>query len=424
MAEPGGVTARMSLTPRGVGMLACGVVIGAGGVGLSAPVMVYVGVAMTCAVALAWIWMTTGLASFTHRFPYAERTIVPRPLTVGVPGSVTVTIRARRARRGSARGLIARLQVREQAAAELTGGAATRAAVTRTADALTLAYSLSPVRRGRWDVGPALLHASDPLGMLLSDTSFGTAESVSVWPRVVDLTGTAGALLGQADRVVLGARTPSTDDAALREYREGDDLRRVHWASSARRGTMLVRSDEHAGRRPATVILDLPHGHEALEWSVSAAASIGVSVLDTGHPVRLLHGGPPGAAAHLGQRGGDVARAELLDQTVDLASPASRAAAEASLLRSAAAAAEGALEGEVTVAIIDPPSDQALAALAPIGATGRAWAILRAAAEGDREVAQGAATRLRKAGWRCTVVGTGDDIAEVWNTLLTMDDLA
>lgn len=423
MRPTASVNASMSLTSRGVGMLACGIVIGALGVGLSTPVMVYVGVAMTCAVVLAWVWMMLALGAFVRRFPHAERTIRPRPLTVGVPGSVTVAIRASRAHRGPGKGVIGRLQVREQAAAELTGGAATRAAVTRSPDALVLEYALHPVRRGRWDVGPALMHAADPFGMLLSDTAFGTAESVSVWPQVTDLVGTAGALMGQADRVVVGARTPSTDDAALREYREGDDLRRIHWASSARRGAMLVRSDEHAGRRPATVILDLPLGHEALEWSISAAASIGVSVLETGHPVRLLGTGPAAAAAHLGQRGGDLARAELLDLTVDLTSPVTRAAGDARLSEAARAAAEGAIDGEVTVAIIDPATDHVLDAMAPIGATGRAWAIVRADAS-NADDAETTATRLGRAGWRVRVVRTGEDIAEVWRSLVAMQEQA
>ncbi|WP_159449202.1 DUF58 domain-containing protein [Demequina sp. NBRC 110055] len=411
----------MSLTSRGVGMLACGIVIGALGVGLSTPVMVYVGVAMTCAVALAWVWMMLALGSFVRRFPHAERTIRPRPLTVGVPGTVTVAIRATRARRAPGKGVISRLQVREQAASELTGGGSTRAAVTRSPDALVLEYALNPVRRGRWEVGPALMHTADPFGLLASDTAFGSAESVSVWPQVTDLVGTAGALMGQAERVVVGSRTPSADDAALRDYRDGDDLRRIHWASSARRGTMLVRSDEHAGRRPATVILDLPLGHEALEWSISAAASIGVSVLDTGHPVRLLGAGPAASAAHLGQRGGDLARAELLDLTVDLTSPVTRAAGDARLREAARAAAEGSVEGEVTVAIIDPTTDDVLEDLAPIGAAGRAWAIVRADPD-DPADAQATAARLSRAGWHASVVRAGDDIAGVWRSLVAMEE--
>src|SRR5660398_187030 len=155
-----------------------------------------------------------------------------------------------------------------------------------------------------------------------TDVSVGGEELIPVWPSVVDLTAAAGALMGQADRVVLGARSPSPDDAALRDYREGDDMRRVHWPSSARKGTMLVRSDERAGKRPATILLDLPREGLALEWSISAAASIGCSVLESGHPVRFF-GGPlgPEHVHHIGRDHPEGARPDLLNKTVDLTRP-------------------------------------------------------------------------------------------------------
>ena len=155
--------------------------------------------------------------------------------------------------------------------------------------------------------------------------------------------------------------------------------------------------------------------------SISAAASIGVSVLDTGHPVRLLGAGPAAGAAHLGQRGGDLARAELLDLTVDLTSPVTRAAGDARLREAARAAAEGSVEGEVTVAIIDPTTDDVLEDLAPIGAAGRAWAIVRADPD-DPADAQATAARLSRAGWHASVVRAGDDIAGVWRSLVAMEE--
>ncbi|MDN4479529.1 DUF58 domain-containing protein [Demequina muriae] len=413
------------MTSRGVGVLAAGIVIAVLGVGLSTPILVYIGVAMTCAVAVAWIWLVIAVDAFLRVIPATRREVSPHPLTAGVPGTVSVTIDSRAGGRHvrMRRSVTEHLDLREQAAAELTGGAGTKATVTRGDGTLTLRYSLHPTRRGRWPLGPALVHSGDPFGMIHADTPVGEPQLVPVWPAVVDLSGTAGALMGHADRVVLGARTPSPDDASLRDYREGDDLRRVHWASSARLGTMLVRSDERAGRRPATVILDPPREPIALEWAISAAASIALSVLDSGHPVRMIGAGlDAGAVRHLGERGGEAARYELLNQTIDLRAPASRADSTAQVVRSAALAADDARQGEVTVGVLEPLSQEALDALVPIGDSGRAWALVRTgpAMEADaRRTVRG----LRRAGWRATTISPTDDLAELWTRMLTAGEI-
>lgn len=407
-------------------MLAAGTVVGGLGVGLATPPLVYIGIAMVASVAVAALWMLLAVNSFLSSFPFARREVTPRPLSVGVSGTVTVTISAASRGRSGAfvrKALADALDIREQAAAELTGGGATKATVTRTKEQLTLSYALQPVRRGRWPLGPALVHSSDPLGMIWADTSVGEAEKIPVWPSVVDLSGTAGALMGHADRIVLGARTPSADDSALRDYREGDDLRRVHWPSSARKGTMLVRSDERAGRRPATVLLDLPREPKALEWSISAAASIALSVLDSGHPVRLLGGTiDPDRLHHLGQRHPEAARVELLNLTVDLHSAASHASATAQLLRGARHVADDLVQGEVIVGVFEPVDQAVLETLAPMGEAGRAWAIVRAG-EDDPTAAHDCAASLRRMGWRATVASTSDDLATVWATLVTSGDV-
>lgn len=415
-----------TLSSRGIGMLATGIVVGGLGVGLATSPLVYIGIAMVSAVLIGVLWMLFAVNSFLSSFPFARREVAPRPLTVGVGGTVTVTISAASRGRSGAfvrRALADALDIREQAAAELTGGGPTKATVTRSEDKLTLSYSLQPVRRGRWPLGPALVHSSDPLGMIWADTSVGDSEHIPVWPAVVDLSGTAGALMGHADRIVLGARTPSADDAALRDYREGDDLRRVHWPSSARKGTMLVRSDERAGRRPATVLLDLPREPHALEWSISAAASIALSVLDSGHPVRLLGGTiDPDRLHHLGNQHAELARATLLDLTVDLHSAATPSVAHAQLLAAIRHLADDKVSGEVIVAVLEAPERATIEALAPLGESGRAWAIVRTPAD-DSGSAQESVTALRRTGWRATSTSTGADIATVWGTLIALGDV-
>jgi uncharacterized protein (DUF58 family) len=415
-------------TARGVGSLAFGVVLSGAGVAFAAPSMVYIGVALVAAVTVAWLWMTLSVHTFLMRFPFARRNVAPWPLSVGVPGRVTVNIASASAHAGVrhrahrfTRALVSGLDIREQAASELTGGLGTKATVTRTPESLSLSYNLQPTARGRWPLGPALVHTTDPFGMFLADTSVGEAEYVPVWPAVVDLSATAGALMGQADKVVLGARTPSPDDAALRDYREGDDLRRVHWKSSARRGSMLVRSDERAGRRPATVLMDLPQDPVAVEWNISAAASIALSVLDSGHPVRLLGGGlTPDASQHDRDPSSAVARAQLMDHTVDLAPPVTPAAQERDILAAARAAAEAAPSGEVIIGIFEPLTKATLEALVPVAETGRAWALVRTSDNvAHKERAEDTLRSLRRAGWRAMPVTASDNLEDVWSTLLT-----
>ena len=71
------------------------------------------------------------------------------------------------------------------------------------------------------------------------------------------------------------------DDALVREYRQGDDVRRIHWRSTARWGDLMVRREEQAWDPSASIMLDSRVGahagrgmHNSLEWAISAAASI------------------------------------------------------------------------------------------------------------------------------------------------------
>lgn len=410
------------MTARGVGVGASGLVISVLGIGLASPILVWVGIAMVATVVIAVAWLFASISLFRRRFPDAWRTVSPHPLTAGGAGSVTVSIRTatHRQRVGISNALASALDVREQAAAELTGGLATKATVARSAQELRLEYQVYPTHRGRWPLGPALVKLSEPFGMMWSDVPAGSVELVPVWPRIVDLTAATGIIMGKSDRVIMGARTPSADDAALRDYRDGDDLRRVHWKSSARRGAMVVRADERAGVRPATVILDLPINPGAAEWSISTAASIAVSVLESGHPVRLL-----GANAPLDEEqptdsdSRDHSRSRILNSTLDLEISSSRDDALNHTRRAAEFAARETAFGEVVVAVVDPLSDAVLSTLVPLGDAGRAWAIVRAG-DGVRhdERAEYTARILSRAGWKVVTATTRDDLGRVWADLV------
>jgi len=184
---------------------------------------------------------------------------------------------------------------------------------------------------------------------------------------------------------------------------------------------MVVRSDERAGRRPAIVIMDLPRDAEAIEWTISAAASIALSVLDSGHPVRLLGGTiHPEAARDEQRHSSALARAALLNATVDLKMPLSQTAAERDLLRASREAALAAPSGEVIIGVFEPLGKEALDVLVPIGDCGRAWAIVRSGGDPSRTQAVNDTTKaLKRAGWRVTTAGIGSDLEQVWTTFLT-----
>jgi len=285
---------------------------------------------------------------------------------------------------------------------------------------VTVTYTVQAARRGRWPLGPLVVTRSDPFGVVRTSATLGEQAEVSVWPAVVALPTPSDVLVGEPDRVALGARSPSTDDASLRDYREGDDLRRVHWSSSARKGALMVRSDERAGMRPVSVLLDLPSRVASLEWSISVAASMSLAMLDAGHPVRLVSGlrDRTGPLAFVHDRAGPGARAAVLDQTIDLEAPRTAAQGESELVAAAHLLHTADAGGEIVLAVLGPLGASARAALAHVADNAQAWAVVRADTPAHEAEAEHTIKALRRAGWRVCRVTAGEPIVACWLRLL------
>jgi Protein of unknown function DUF58 len=158
-------------------------------------------------------------------------------------------------------------------------------------------YTVAPPLRGRYELGPLRLRVADPFGMCEVTRSFRSTTTLVVVPATVPLAPMQGEGVW-AGPGAPGARSVAVlgeDDVTPREYRYGDDLRRVHWRSTARRGELMVRPEEHPRQRRATVLLDRRRRAHAgrgaassFEWAVSAAASVVVHLVDQGYAVRLL----------------------------------------------------------------------------------------------------------------------------------------
>ena len=176
--------------------------------------------------------------------------------------------------------------------------------------------------RGKFDVGPMKVRLSDPFGLIELERTFRTRSTLVVTPRVVPLpvVPLSGVWTGSGDNRPRAFASGSAEDVTVREYHRGDDLRRVHWRSSARVGELMVRREEQPWQSRATLFLDnrlRAHRGQgvasSLEAAVSAAASIAVHLSHRGFTVRLVTatGEDPASAWHF--RDADLNTGPLLE---------------------------------------------------------------------------------------------------------------
>ncbi|GGZ66622.1 DUF58 domain-containing protein [Streptomyces subrutilus] len=160
-----------------------------------------------------------------------------------------------------------------------------------------VSYRVRSDLRGRYPLGPLQLRLTDPFGLVELTRSFSAHDTLTVVPRTEPLPPVriAGEASGYGDGSRRSLALAGEDDVIPRGYRRGDDLRRVHWRSTARYGELMVRREEQPQRSRATVLLDTRRlayegagPDSAFEWAVSGAASALVHLLEQGFSVRLL----------------------------------------------------------------------------------------------------------------------------------------
>lgn len=170
-------------------------------------------------------------------------------------------------------------------------------------------YQVRSDVRGRFMIGPMAVRVSDPFGLVELGRAFQTSAELTVTPRTVPLPAIplSGAWTGSGDNRPRAFASGSAEDVTVREYRQGDDLRRVHWRSTARTGELMVRREEQPWQSRATLFIDnrlRAHRGQgvasSLEAAVSIAASIAVHLSQRGFMVRLVtaDGEDPSTAWH------------------------------------------------------------------------------------------------------------------------------
>src|SRR5438552_11763338 len=156
-------------------------------------------------------------------------------------------------------------------------------------------YAVTCRSRGHYAVGPLTLSLSDPFALTRIRLDYSGRDHVVVFPEVEDLEHGLPSPFGSGSGRSLSRHLlPSGDEFyTMREYQIGDDLRRIHWPSVARRNRLMIRQDEASKRGVAALFLDTRagalglSGEAGFERAVSAAGSVGVLLSRSGFTVRL-----------------------------------------------------------------------------------------------------------------------------------------
>jgi uncharacterized protein (DUF58 family) len=267
--------------PRGIGVVAAAVVLLGLGFRFGYPDLALLGAA-------AAIAFGTGVGfAFWHPLLHVDRVADPDRVARGEPAQMTLTVRN-----------TSRLRAANLLATDRCAGKDVPVPLLRLRPGhdTTVGYPVPTHRRGVVPVGPLRVTRGDPLGLIALARTYGEVTTVWVHPKIHLLravpAGMARSLDGRIDKVPHGTITFDS----LREYVVGDELRRVHWRSSAKVGELMVREQLDTSEPTIVVLLDdRAAAHpavrdgiaESFESACEAAASIVAAAVREDLPVML-----------------------------------------------------------------------------------------------------------------------------------------
>lgn len=225
---------------------------------------------------------------------FATRTATPQRVKAGEPVNVSLRVHNR------GRRVPSMVLVEDRVPDELSDTPRFTLSGVESGTHRDASYVLHPLRRGRYLIGPTSAAFLDPFGLASMTRQVADPSTLLVHPRVEPLTLPRDLRDHRSD-VTAALRQTSVahgeDFYALREYVEGDDLRRVHWPSTAKRDRYMVRQDEMPWHTQATIILDdrrTAYPSDLFERAVEATASLANLYGRSGFSFRLLCASNPG----------------------------------------------------------------------------------------------------------------------------------
>ncbi|WP_017557833.1 DUF58 domain-containing protein [Nocardiopsis baichengensis] len=384
-------------TARGTGLLVAGAVFLGAGLFIGERALAAVAVLLLALPLLSLLSLAGARRSLVH-----SRTLRPARVPVGAQALVMVRV----ANAGPVRS-IGGVQAEDALPPALGERPRFRIGLLPPRGAHDMAYRVAAAERGLHPVGPLDVVLTDALGCARLRRRLGDAASLLVTPRLVPLgpDGPQGGAAELGESPTRSMAAGGEDDPVPRPYQRGDDLRRVHWRSTARHGALMVRREEAHHAEDADVLVDMRGGasRPVLETAVSAAASVAVHLQARGRRVRVVTGSGRIAEADAVQGGGArIAEALAL-------APADRPDAPGPW-----ALAEADSSGGPLVAVAGALGTADAEALSAIGADRDRVALL---CSPDAPGIAEAEAALARSGWRTLRIRGIDDLPRAWAAL-------
>lgn len=156
---------------------------------------------------------------------------------------------------------------------------------------------VTPLKRGRYSIGPALICAWDPLGMFRLKRENGEKSELIVYPKPVRISAKGLSHSSTNSSISSGSDQKATrgNFAGIRDYRDGDELKRIHWKTTARTQKLTVIEYEDSSEESAQIMLDLSEGSDfgkdivtSIDTATGAVAYAVRENLKCGRQVRLI----------------------------------------------------------------------------------------------------------------------------------------
>lgn len=170
----------------------------------------------------------------------------------------------------------------------------------------TLQYSCKCPQRGRYKIGGLSVYFFDPLGLLFLKKKYNIYSELYVYPKVFAIKNFLPLRKGVLPWFGIGtSRFSGEDDEfyGIREYKEGDPIKKIHWISSARKNALIVKQFQRQVFYRASIMFSLEkarnygQGKESIvEYTIKLAASIArylvsqnISLEMIAHAQELVH---------------------------------------------------------------------------------------------------------------------------------------